>query len=116
MAERTKATVDEVGDELRLIKACAYDKCGFELTDFRRNPEGKEYDACSFALNGKSILYRVSKVTPTKVGQFVAIWKRNKAGGTVPFSVADEIDFLIVTAKKGDNLGQFIFPKSVLAN
>lgn len=116
MTERTTAKIDDLSDELRFIKACAYDKCGFALTDFKRNPESKEYGACSFVLNGKSVQYRVSKITPTKVGQFVTIWKRNTDGVTEPFNVADEIDFLIITTKKGDNFGQFIFPKSVLSS
>ena len=63
----------------------------------------------------KAIQYRASKITPTKSGQFVTVWKRNGQGITEPFSVSDLFDFIFVTSRAGDNLGQFIFPKSVLA-
>lgn len=93
-----------------------YDKCGFELTNLKLASESIEYSACSFNLNGKTIQHRVSKITPTKIGQFVTIWKRNKDGITEPFDNSDDIDFIIITSKLDDNLGQFIFPKSVLAD
>ena len=39
-----------------------------------------------------------------------------KQGITEPFDISDDIDFIIITSKSGDNFGQFIFPKSVLAD
>lgn len=102
--------------ELKIAKELVYDQCGFVLENLKQNPESAEYSACTFLLNSKAIQYRVSKITPTKTGQFVAIWKRNAAGITAPFDMADDIDFIIVAARSGDNLGQFIFPKAVLAD
>lgn len=101
---------------LKVAKELVYDKCGFILTNPKLNSESVEYGACSFELNGKIIQHRVSKITPTKSGQFVTIWKRNKEGITEPFNISDDIDFIIITSKSGDNFGQFIFPKSVLAD
>src|SRR5690606_24231349 len=51
-----------------------------------------------------------------KTGQFVTIWRRNKEGITQPFDFNDNFDFVIITTRCAENLGQFIFPKSVLAN
>lgn len=102
--------------DLKIVKELVYDKCGFDLTDFKENSESVEYNACSFKLNRQIIEHRVSKITPKKEGQFVAIWKRNKAGITEPFKTTDNIDFLIITARSGNNFGQFIFPKFVLAD
>ena len=101
--------------DLLIAKEQVYDKCGFELTNLKLNRESAEYDACSFELNGKAIVYRSSKITPTKTGQFVTIWKRNKDGITEPYDFSADIDFLIIAARSGENFGQFIFPKSVLA-
>jgi hypothetical protein len=42
------------------------------------------------------------------------VWKRNDKGITASFSSSDDIDFLVITSKSGDKIGQFIFPKSVL--
>ncbi len=103
-------------NDLLLAKELVYDSCGFELTNLKADTESIEYGACSFELNGMAVKHRVSKITPTKTGQFVTIWKRNKNGVTEPFDVSDGIDFIIITARSGDNFGQFIFPKSVLAD
>ena len=102
---------DVISSDLMHFKEYVYDRCGFILTNFSRSPESEEYDACSFLLNGKSVQYRASKITPAKVGQFVTIWRRNKAGVTEPFNITDDLDFIIITAKRGDETGQFIFPK-----
>ena len=102
--------------ELKVVKELIYDKYSFELTNLKLNSEGVEYGACSFKLDGHRIEHRVSKITPTKTGQFVTIWKRNSKGLTEPFDILDDIDFVVITSKCEGNIGQFIFPKSVLAD
>jgi hypothetical protein len=114
--ESSLKNIDLFHIDLRIAKELVYDNCGFDLTDPKLNFEGVEYGACSFGLNGKRIQHRVSKITPTKTGQFVTVWKRNKDGITEPFDISDDIDFLIITSRSGDNFGQFIFPKPVLAD
>ena len=109
-------TQNVIHSDLKIIKELVYNKCSFDLTNWKQYLESSEYDACSFALNGKSIQYRLSKITPKKTGQFVTVWKRNKEGKTEPFDISDNLDFIIITVKSGDNLGQFIFSKSVLAS
>ena len=103
-------------DDLKTVKNWVYDQCNFDFKNPRLNAESVEYAASSFELDGKKIEHRVSKITPTKNGQFVTIWKRNQDGITEPFDINDEINFIIITARSGDKLGQFIFPKRVLAD
>ena len=55
-----------------------------------------------------------SSVLTTKTGLFVTLWKRVGNGPIQPYDIADSIDFFIVSVRKEDNFGQFIFPKSVL--
>ena len=114
--ENTLTTFNSIHSDLKVMKELVYDKCGFDFTNLKQNLESKEYEACSFELDGKTVQYRCSKITPTKIGQFVTIWKRNKDGITEPFDILDELDFIIITSKSGNNFGQFIFPKSVLAD
>jgi len=102
--------------DLKVAKELVYDKCDFDFTNPILNSESVEYGACKFVLNGKTVQHRISKITPTKTGQFVTIWKRNKNDITEPFDISDDLDFIIITARSGDNFGQFIFPKSVLAD
>ncbi|HEY0054240.1 MAG TPA: MepB family protein [Pedobacter sp.] len=106
--------INYYNNSLVIAKECVYNKCGLNLTDLEVNAESVEYGACSFCLNEKRIQYRVSKITPTKTGQFVTIWKRNKDGITEPFDISDNIDFIVITSRIGQNFGQFIFPTHVL--
>jgi hypothetical protein len=101
--------------DLRIVKELLYDKCNLRLTSINICSESIEYSACSFYLEGKKIEYRASKITPTKTGQFVTIWKRNKNGVTKPFDIFDDLDFIVITSISGKRIGQFIFPKSILA-
>jgi len=100
--------------DLQLAEKLLYNECGFQLQNLIWNPESTNYGACSFELNNYKIQLRVANITPTKIGQFVAIWKRNNQGITAPFDVADSLDFMIVSVRDSENFGQFIFPKSVL--
>jgi hypothetical protein len=108
-------TENALNSNLKAVKELFYDKCGFELTGLKINSEGIEYGAFSFELDGQKIIGRISKITPTKTGQFVTIWKRNKKGTTEPFDIQDDFDFIIIISKSGESIGQFVFPKSVLA-
>ena len=102
--------------DLQLAEKLLYSKCGFQLQNLVWNSESANYAACSFELNIYKIQFRVANITPTKIGQFVAIWKRNKEGITAPFDVADSLDFMIISVRDSENFGQFIFPKSVLVS
>lgn len=110
------ANIDSFHSDLKIAKKLVYDVCNFTMTNAKLNSESEDYAACSFELNNKIVQYRSSKITPTKTGQFVTVWKRNKKGATEPFDVSDEIDFIIVSSRSGDNFGQFIFPKNILAD
>lgn len=116
ITERNFTEPDNFQSQLYLAKTLVYDKCGFDFRELVLEDESQEYGACTFRLNGMNIKFRISKITPTKTGQFVAIWKRNKEGITQPFDMKDKIDFVIISSMYGDNFGQFVFPKSLLLN
>jgi hypothetical protein len=85
-----------------------------KITNFTQEPESQEYQACRFELGSLKVVCRTAKITPTKVGQFVTIWKRNELGKTCPFDSTDDIDLVIINCKSGENIGHFAFPKAVL--
>ncbi|TCD29065.1 hypothetical protein EZ456_02580 [Pedobacter psychrodurus] len=91
-----------------------YSPLDYQINNLQIESESLEYAACTFELGGLKIKHRLSKITPTKTGQFVTIWKRNKAGITAPFDDQDEFDLLIISANSVDLSGQFIFPKAIL--
>jgi len=103
-----------VDENLNQIKTEIYDKCSFEISHFKLEPESREYDACLFDLDGRKIICRNAKITPKRVGQFVTFWKRNENGPIEPFEENDKIDFYVVNVRTENGFGQFVFPKSVL--
>lgn len=103
-----------IPQDLLMIKEFVYDKCGLSITNLLMEVESTEYGACTFQLNGRQVIHRSSKITPTKTGQFVTLWKRNAQGETAPFDISDKFDFAIITARRGTETGQFVFSKAVL--
>ncbi|QLC67722.1 MepB family protein [Flavobacterium sp. LPB0248] len=100
--------------DLVLSKESIFDKADLQMTSLEKESESEEYSAYRFQINNKNICYREAKITPTKTGQFVTLWKRNQTGTIEPFDYSDAIDFVIVTVRKDQNWGQFIFPKKTL--
>ncbi len=100
--------------ELELIDKSVFKSCGLVPTNVEAGIESQEYYAHNFQLDGQNVEFRTAKITPTKTGQFVTIWKRNEKGITIPFDISDDITFFIIATRKETNFGVFIFPKIVL--
>jgi hypothetical protein len=84
------------------------------VIDFKVNNEAKEYHGCSYEFNNNLIIQRTAKITPTKIGQFVTLWKRDVDGITCPVSTKDSFDFVVIFCKKKNLVGRFLFPKYIL--
>ncbi|PHV13797.1 hypothetical protein CSQ90_26570 [Janthinobacterium sp. BJB303] len=77
--------------------------------------ESAEYGACRAELDGKRLVLRVAKTTPTKTGQFVTVWKRPHPDAEIaPLDDVDPVDVVIIAVSDGAQQGFFIFPRSVL--
>ncbi len=96
----------------KICKELIFVRCNFKTTDPMPETESSEYGACEFKLNNYFIKFRTAKITPTKVGQFVVIWKRMVRSPIQPFDQSDKIDFVIVCVQDKNYFGQFIFPQS----
>lgn len=103
-----------IHSDLKSTLKLVYEACGLDYSEPQAEAESVEYGAAKFNINGKSVIYRVAKITPTKTGLFVAIWKRNANGETAPYESTDDIDLLVISTRKDEHFGQFVFPKSVL--
>ena len=103
-----------IHNDLLFIQMLVFDACKFKYSLAIAEFESAEYGACSFELNNLSVRFRVSKITPTKIGQFVTLWKRIGKGSIEPFDSKDVLDLVIISARHETNFGHFIFPKSVL--
>jgi hypothetical protein len=105
---------DNLSADLIIAKQILYSKLNVELKNIKLEKESLAYAACTFELNKLSILYREANITPTQIGQFVTIWKRNSAGITAPFNVDDDIGLVVISCRSGEQFGQFkkIFTKN----
>lgn len=72
-----------------------------------------DYEAGTVRLNDGLWRIRTARVTPKKPGAFVAVWERNAAGKTQPFS-DDGITGLMVFVEEGPRFGVFRFSPSQL--
>ncbi|CAN5583175.1 MepB family protein [soil metagenome] len=102
--------------DLKLIDELFFKGCGLKFSNLLAEPESQEYAACNFQIDGRHIIFRMAKITPKKSGQFVTVWKRNEHGITQPFDISHNFDYFIIAAKKENQLGLFIFTKTVLHN
>lgn len=85
------------------------------IKNVQEEKQNADYGAGVFELNSKTVRFRVAKIIPTKIGQFVAFWEKDEANKNQAFSYDNATDLLVVNTfnDKGD-FGQFIFPKEVL--
>jgi hypothetical protein len=77
--------------------------------------ESAEYGACRVGLDGYAVAFRVAKTTPTKIGQFVTIWKRPTPDGEIaPLDTTDDVQFVVISVADAVHRGQFIFNQKIL--
>jgi hypothetical protein len=104
----------ELLENFNILREHVFKKCRLKITDTVLDKESTEYHACSFKINNQNAQYRHAKITPTKIGQFVTIWKRSGSGPIQPFDDSDNVEFFIATVKTKTHFGHFVFPKKVL--
>ncbi|MED5018474.1 MepB family protein [Paenibacillus chibensis] len=99
---------------LTYINETIYEPNGITINSIREEAQNSDYGAGVFQLNAKSVRFRVAKITPTKIGQFVAFWEKDLDNKNQAFSYETATDLLVINAFTHNNFGQFVFPKEVL--
>ncbi len=85
---------------------------------------GAGHGAHRLTLDDQRVVFRITKTTPTKIGQFVTLWKRPKpdefpsAAGNKPAALHtdDRIGFVVVHVHDDSHSGQSIFNRSILVD
>jgi hypothetical protein len=103
-----------VHPDLLAAQKFAYEPHGLSIDKLKREAESQEYGAFELEMNNLRIKFRVAKITPTKIGQFVTLWKRIGMGPIQPYDREDPVDLFVVSVRRGERFGQFVFPKEVL--
>lgn len=101
---------------LNEVNQIIYRPNGFIIKNIQEEEQNAKYGAGTFQLFSRTIRFRVANITPTKSGQFVAIWEKDNNNKNQPFKYEETPDLLVITISKIDDrkFGQFVFPKDVL--
>lgn len=100
---------------LEKLQELLFSNLSLVISNLHQEQECKEYFGCNFQLNFSQIKFRKAKVTPTKIGQFVTLWKRNSISKeTDPFTSEDPSDFYLILTETSENFGFFLFTKDIL--
>lgn len=91
-----------------------YEPAGLMCKNLHKEAESEEYGAFRFEINNRRIIFRTGKITSTKIGQFVTLWKRIGKGPILPYGLEDFIDLFVISVREAEHFGQFVFPKIVL--
>ncbi|NQY42875.1 MAG: MepB family protein [Legionellales bacterium] len=117
MSINSKVNIADLPNRLVDSLQNIYTPAGLHINTICCEAEGKDYDAYRFKLNDYNIVFRTAKTTPTKVGQFVTIWKRPKKTSPIEhLHIRDDIDFLIISSTGKNCAGDFIFSKKILVD
>lgn len=100
--------------ELQQLKDFFLQHAGMNFIPQAKDLECEEYSGYTCLLDTFTIKFRKAKITPKKIGQFVTVWKRNAEGITTPYTLSDPFDFYIILTEASNQVGCFIFPKSIL--
>ncbi|MDM5319631.1 MepB family protein [Bacillus altitudinis] len=107
--------MNEFYNALTYVNKMFYEPNRLSLKAVREEVQNSDYGAGVFQLNSNSIRFRVAKITPTKIGQFVAFWEKDEENKNQPFSYEKATDLLVINTFTSENdFGQFVFPKEVL--
>lgn len=85
-----------------------------DLTNIELENQNALYYGAKLKINGFSVRFRKSKITPTKTGQFVVVWEKNSTNINQPYSYKTSPNYLMIYAESKINKGVFIFPKEIL--
>ncbi|WP_299742358.1 MepB family protein [uncultured Rossellomorea sp.] len=101
---------------LSLVNKLVYEPNQLTLKSVQEEKRNANYGAGTFELASRSVRFRVAKVTPNKVGQFVAFWEKDENDNNQPYTYEKAPDLLVInTFLSNEEWGQFVFPKDILA-
>lgn len=78
--------------------------------------QNSDYESGVTLMGKEKWRIRTARVTPTKPGAFVAVWKRGEDGATRPFTIDEAMAGLLVFVEEGERFGVFRFTSSYLVS
>ncbi|MBM7689597.1 hypothetical protein JOD15_002310 [Enterococcus ureilyticus] len=112
MNKRGCNSIKSIDYVAKIIKEMGID----HLSEFKIEEQNKAYEGATFEVGNQSFRSRRAKKTPKKLGYFVAFWEKDENRKNQPYDYESAPDKLIITIFDQDKIGQFVFPKSILAD
>ena len=78
-------------------------------------PQNSDYESGAALIDGELWHLRTARTTPTKPGAFLAFWRRDRSGQTVPFPDDDAAAGLLVFVEQHGRRGCFRLTREHLA-
>ena len=98
---------------LTFAKEKIYEPNNLNVKFAEEERQNYKYGAGKFEVSGRTVRFRVAHITPTKIGQFVAMWKKDKTNKNQAFSVEGAPDLLVImTIKNKTEWGSIYFSKT----
>ncbi|WP_404497710.1 MepB family protein [Arthrobacter sp. GAS37] len=76
--------------------------------------QNNDYESGVARIGKEQWRIRTARITSTKPGAFVAVWKRGEGGSTRPFTAAESMSGLLVFVEEQGRFGVFQFTKAHL--
>jgi hypothetical protein len=88
---------------------------GVHVSKIAHETESAAYAAARLTIDGERVVFRVAKMTPTKLGQFVTLWKRDTPAAEIaPIDGADDVASVIIWVSDASRAGVFVFARQTL--
>jgi hypothetical protein len=71
--------------------------------------QNSDYESGVVRIGNEQWRVRTARITRTKPGAFVAVWKRNEGGSTRPFTADESMSGLLVFVEEQERFGVFQF-------
>ncbi len=78
--------------------------------------QNSDYESGVARIGNERWRIRTARITPTKPGAFVAVWKRGEGGSTRPFTADESMTGLLVFVEEQERFGVFQFTKTHLVS
>lgn len=78
--------------------------------------QNSDYESGVARIRNELWRIRTARITPTKPGAFVAVWKRGEGGSTRPFTADESMSGLLVFVEEQERFGVFQFTKAHLVS
>src|SRR5690625_1030238 len=81
---------------LNYVNKMIYEPNDLTVKSVQEEKQNSKYGAGRFQLSSRTVRFRVANITPTKIGQFVALWKKDVNNKNQPYLYEEAPDSAVI--------------------